>query len=276
MMHETDKDNVWIYGRHAALSMLKYQPERVQEILFLENRRINDLDEQITRLARQHVKPRTVPASTFQKCAGKAHQGVAMLCTRTLEGGESEFIQFINKPRDSEDDPLFILAMDRTQDPRNLGACLRVADAFGIDAVIMERRRNAPLSPVAIKTASGAAGVVPLFRVGNMVRILKTLKKMGIWLFAADPSSTTDLYDAKMSGPIALVMGAEGDGLRRLVRETCDYLIKIPMQGVTASLNLSVATGICAAEIIRQRRLIANQSTTTQSIKSNRDHGTNS
>jgi 23S rRNA (guanosine2251-2'-O)-methyltransferase len=146
-----------------------------------------------------------------------------------------------------------LLVLDGVQDPHNLGACLRTADAAGVIAVIVPRDRAAGLSPVVRKVASGAAETVPLIQVVNLSRTLKWLKERGVWLVGTDDEAKTSLHSAKLDGPLAIVMGAEGAGMRRLTREHCDLLVSIPMAGVVESLNVSVATGVVLYETVRQR-----------------------
>ena len=137
--------------------------------------------------------------------------------------------------------------------PHNLGACLRSADAAGVDAVVVPRDKAADLTPTARKVACGAAEVVPFVRVTNLARTLEGLKERGVWLYGAAGESENTIYNSDLKVPLALVMGAEGSGLRRLTRETCDHLVKLPMAGSVSSLNVSVATGVCLFEVVRQR-----------------------
>jgi 23S rRNA (guanosine2251-2'-O)-methyltransferase len=145
-----------------------------------------------------------------------------------------------------------LLLLDGVEDPRNLGACLRTADAAGIDAVVVPKDHSAPLTAVAIKAATGAAETVPVVRAPNLARCLTWLKEAGVWVVGADSEAERSLYAAKLAPPVAIVLGGEGRGLRRLTRETCDELVKIPMVGAVQSLNVSVATGIVLFELLRQ------------------------
>ena len=148
---------------------------------------------------------------------------------------------------------LLLLVLDGITDPHNLGACLRTADAVGADAVIVPKDRSASLTAVARKVACGAAEHVPVVKVTNLARFLTKLKERNVWVIGTAGEATSDLYKTQFSGSTALVMGAEGSGMRRLTREQCDQLIKIPMAGSVSSLNVSVATGVCLFEIVRQR-----------------------
>jgi len=147
-----------------------------------------------------------------------------------------------------------LLVLDGVQDPHNLGACLRVTEAFGVHAVIAPKDRAVGITPVVSKVASGAAETVPYISVTNLARTLRELKDAGIWVVGTDEAGANDLYDARLAGPLAWVMGAEGEGMRRLTREHCDELVRIPMLGSVESLNVSVASGICLGETVRQRR----------------------
>jgi 23S rRNA (guanosine2251-2'-O)-methyltransferase len=154
---------------------------------------------------------------------------------------------------DAKEGPVLLLVLDGVTDPHNLGACMRSADAAGVDAVIVPRDKSADLSPVSRKVACGAAEVVPFVRVTNLVRTLQALKERGVWLFGAAGEAENSIYDNDLSVSLALVMGAEGSGLRRLTREQCDFLVRLPMAGSVSSLNVSVATGVCLFEARRQR-----------------------
>ncbi len=154
------------------------------------------------------------------------------------------------------DEPL-LLVLDGVQDPHNLGACLRSAEAAGAHAVIIPRDRAAGMTPVVRKSSAGASEVIPVLRVANLARIIRTLKDRGIWVAGTSDEAADDLYGRDLTGPLALVMGSEGQGMRRLTGELCDFLVRIPMAGVIESLNVSVATGVCLFEIRRQRNAAA-------------------
>jgi 23S rRNA (guanosine2251-2'-O)-methyltransferase len=164
--------------------------------------------------------------------------------------GENELPEFL----DALPHPAFLLILDGIQDPHNLGACLRTADAAGVDAVILPRDRSAPLNATVRKVACGAAEFVPVVRVTNLARIMRAIRDRGIWVYGAAGEAESTLYQTDLSGPLALVLGGEGKGLRRLTREHCDGLVSIPLDGSVSSLNVSVATGVCLFEARRQRR----------------------
>ncbi len=159
----------------------------------------------------------------------------------------------LDRVLDAIDGPVLLLVLDNVQDPHNLGACLRVAEAAGVHAVILPRDRSAGLTPVARRAASGAAEVLPILVVTNLARILRDLKAKGVWLLGTSDQAEQSLYGAGLTGSMALVMGGEEKGMRRLTSELCDFLVRIPMLGSVSSLNVSVATGVCLFEMVRQR-----------------------
>jgi 23S rRNA (guanosine2251-2'-O)-methyltransferase len=197
---------------------------------------------------RVHVERST--DDELQRLTGTAkHQGVAAALTATGPLDDYQALALIAATQD----PL-ILVLDSMEDPRNLGACLRTADAAGVDLVVMGRSRGVDITPVVSKVASGAAETQPVARVANLARFMKALQAQNVWIVGTDESGPTAVFDANLTGPLAIVMGAEGKGLRRLTREGCDALVHLPMHGVVESLNVSVAAGICLYECLRQRR----------------------
>jgi len=148
-----------------------------------------------------------------------------------------------------------LLVLDEVQDPHNLGACLRTAEAAGVELVVISKDHSSGITPAVRRAASGAAETLPVIQATNLARVLRTLKKHGIWLVGTSDATTKSLYNMDLAGPLALVMGSEGKGLRRLTAELCDYLVRIPMAGMVESLNVSVATGVCLYEINRQRHI---------------------
>ena len=184
-----------------------------------------------------------------RKAEGTGHQGAVMRVRAPAPRGERELEGLLAETSG----PPLLLVLDGVQDPHNLGACLRSAAAAGVDAVIAPRDRACGLTATVRKVASGGAEVVPFFRVTNLARTLRTLQQAGVWLIGADAAGEGTLYDSDLHGPVALVLGAEGQGLRRLTREHCDLLVRIPMPGAVESLNVSVATGVFLFEAVRQR-----------------------
>jgi 23S rRNA (guanosine2251-2'-O)-methyltransferase len=244
-------DEDLICGLHAVLTALKQHPERVAAIWVNAERADKRMNEVIDAARDARVKFHPVPRAKLDKLAdGQRHQG-AIARLRSIEvGGEAELSEFLTKLPPA---PL-LLILDGVQDPHNFGACLRVADAAGVHAVILPRDRTAPLSAVARRAASGAAETVRLFQVTNLARALDAIKQAGVWLYGTAEDAPEDIYDTHLTGSLALVLGGEGDGLRRLTREHCDRLIRIPMAGKVESLNVSVAAAIILYEALRQRK----------------------
>jgi 23S rRNA (guanosine2251-2'-O)-methyltransferase len=239
-----------VVGLHAVLEALKRHPERVSGIWVSTEREDRRVGEVVAAAHAAGVKFHKVPRAKLDGMAeGLRHQGVVARLRSKPVGGEAELADFISGLTDS----CLLLVLDGVQDPHNLGACLRVADAAGVQAVILPRDRSAPLSAVARRAAAGAAETVTLFEVVNLARTLGKIKEAGIWVVGATHDAPQPLYGADLKGRIAFVLGGEGEGLRRLTREHCDVLVQIPMGGQVQSLNVSVATGICLFEAVRQR-----------------------
>jgi 23S rRNA (guanosine2251-2'-O)-methyltransferase len=192
----------------------------------------------------------TTDTQQLDKLAGGGkHQGIVAQCQMPQPLNESTLDPMLEYP----DHPLLFLVLDGVQDPHNLGACLRTADAAGVDAVIIPRDRAVSLTSTVIKVASGAAYTVPVISVTNLSRTMRYMQDAGVWFVGTDGASSQSLYELELTGSIAIVMGAEGSGLRRLTKEVCDYLVNLPMAGSVESLNVSVATGVCLYEVVRQR-----------------------
>lgn len=240
-----------VVGWHAVLAVLRQAPERVLAIQ-IDRARKGPRRAQLLDAARAAgiAVEETTGEVLDRQAGGAEHQGVVARCRAAAERTEGELPAYLA----TLDGPPLLLVLDNIQDPHNLGACLRSADAAGVHAVILPRDNSAPLTAVVRKVASGAADSLALFRVANLARALDTLKEAGVWLVGAAGEATQELYDIDLTGPTALVLGAEGSGLRRLTSEKCDHLVRIPMAGTVESLNVSVATGICLFEAVRQRR----------------------
>ena len=241
-----------ILGLHAVRGAVKREPDRI-EALWVDKRRKDQRLGDILALARRHgVKVQSVSREELDKLAdGARHQGVVARFAGTPAGSEDTLWDLL----DSLDSSPLLLVLDGVTDPHNLGACLRTADAAGVNAVIAPRDRAAGLTPVVRKVASGAAESVPFVQVTNLARTLDAIKERGVWVVGADGDVDDSLYGADLSGPLAVVFGAEGQGLRRLTRERCDHLVAIPMAGQVESLNVSVACGVVLFEVRRQRNL---------------------
>jgi len=231
---------------------LKLSPERVLKVLSVG--RFNNDQEDIALLL--HNLGLKLEVLDKQRLAAVVesdqHQGIAVQVRAKSELGDRELAQRIDAGSSST--PWLFLVLDQVQDPHNLGACLRTADAAGAHGLIVPKDNSAPLSPIVHKVASGAAETVDIFRVSNLSRSLDNMKQKGIWLLGTSDKATDSLYAQDMRGPIALVMGAEGKGMRRLTEQACDVLMRLPMAGdCVSSKNVSVATGVCLYEALRQR-----------------------
>ncbi|MBM3374223.1 MAG: 23S rRNA (guanosine(2251)-2'-O)-methyltransferase RlmB [Betaproteobacteria bacterium] len=238
-----------IHGFHAVTSRLRSRAEAVREI-YVDAARQDRRSRDLQALAEgKGVRVIAVDAKRLDGMAGgERHQGVVAR------------VEAVKLPTHIDDvleglaEPPLLLILDGVTDPHNLGACLRVADGMGAHAVIAPKDHAVGLNATVAKVASGAADSVPYIMVTNLARTMRELKDRGIWLIGADERAENDLYSIKLGGPLAWVLGAEGEGMRRLTRETCDELARIPMLGSVESLNVSVSAGICLAESRRQRR----------------------
>ena len=241
----------WIYGIHAVHTMLKSAPQRVKE-LYVQRGRLDDRLQKIHKLAEQHGV--ALQWATVKQLDGKAegrHQGVMALCSP----GETYDESFLLKLAEERGGDAFFLMLDGVTDPHNLGACLRAADGAGVQAVIVPKDNSVGLTPVVSKVACGAAETMPLVMVTNLTRTLEKLQQQGAWVVGTTGDAEKLIYDIDLKGPMVLVMGAEGAGMRQLTQKQCDFLVKLPMAGGVSSLNVSVATGICLYEVVRQRTI---------------------
>lgn len=240
-----------IYGFNAVRSAVERDAESLERIWVDRSRR----DERMRRLvasinAHGVVMERVSRADLDQRCPGVRHQGVVAQCNSVMPLSDKSLWQLLDRLQS----PPFLLVLDGVQDPHNLGACLRSAAAAGVDAVIAPRDRAVGMTPVVRKVASGGADVVPFVQVTNLARVLHELQSRGVWTVGASGDTDNSIYDADLRGPLALILGSEGKGLRRLTREHCDLLVAIPMTDRVESLNVSVAAGVCLFEAARQRR----------------------
>jgi 23S rRNA (guanosine2251-2'-O)-methyltransferase len=238
-----------IYGMHAVRVMLERNAERVLTVR-LAQRRDDPRAREIEELARRNARPlqRVDLHSLRQQLGDVAHQGVAAEITPLPPWSEDELLDALQTARA----PL-LLTLDGVQDPHNLGACLRTADACGALAVVVPRDRAAQLTPAVRKVAAGAADTTPVVAVTNLVRTLRLLKDAGLWIVAADAAATMRAREVDLTGPVVLVLGAEGTGLRQLTRQNCDFLVSLPQRGAVESLNVSVAAAMLLYEALRQR-----------------------
>ncbi len=244
-----------VHGLHAVESLIKNNRDNISELVVLKGRH----DKRLSRLLRQAkgLPSRQMTRSEMDSIANtKTHQGVIAYLDVSSGESQGKLIEENDLPAflDALEGVPLILLLDGVTDPHNLGACLRSADAAGVHLVITPKDRSVGLTATVRKVASGAVDSVSLCQVTNLARSIETLKTAGIWVAGAAGEATDTLYEIDFRGPMAMVMGAEGSGLRRLTREKCDYLMKIPMAGEVSSLNVSVATGICLFEAVRQRQ----------------------
>ena len=239
----------WLYGIHAIEAVMEREPERLIELYILKGRDDKPVNNMVSQARQFGISVQFCQRKALdEKVNGEQHQGVVARARPGKQYDESDLDRIV-----ADSAKPFLLILDGVTDPHNLGACLRTADAAGIDAIVVPKDNSVALTPVVRKVASGAADLVPLVQVTNLARTLRQLQDAGVWIIGTAGEAQQSLYDCKMLGPVALVMGAEGKGMRRLTREHCDELIKLPMAGTVSSLNVSVATGICLYEIVRQR-----------------------
>lgn len=248
-------DVMWIYGFHAISAALVQHPDRVKEVVFLKGRNDKRIDQLLDEVNGVGVRFRFADKNSFDRTLQKQelqearHQGVLALTTAApvLKEGDLEALL------ERLDEPPLLLVLDGVTDPHNIGACLRTCDAAGAHGLIVPKDKSATLTPTAVKIASGASNTIPFFAVTNLARTLEMLKARGVWVYGTAGEARQSIYQTKLTGPVALVMGAEGEGMRRLTRELCDELVYIPMAGAVSSLNVSVAAGVSLFEIVRQR-----------------------
>lgn len=248
------KGDTYIHGIHAVRSAVKYAPAQVAEVWLDRARRDARMQRLNEALRNLDVPVRKVERRVLDSLVpDAAHQGVVARYVGPPPRGDAELSRFL----DALDEPPFLLILDQVQDPHNLGACMRSAEAAGVDALIAPRDRAVGMTPAVYKVASGAAERLPFFQVTNLARVLRDLKARGIWLIGAAGEAEATLYDADMTGALGIVMGAEGTGMRRLTREACDAVVRIPMRGEVESLNVSAACAVMLFEAVRQRFAIS-------------------
>ena len=239
------------FGIHAVDSLLRRAPQRILALFVQTDRNDKRIQSLLTLAKNQGVSVTRVPKSDLDTKVAERHQGVvAVIEPASSEGNLSErdlvaYVSGVERP--------LVLVLDGVTDPHNLGACLRSADAAGVHVVVVPKDNSAELNATARKVASGAAEAIPLVRVTNLARTLNALKEAGLWVVGTTGEADTVLYDQDLTLPVVIVMGAEGPGMRRLTTDACDFLVKLPMAGDVSSLNVSVATGVCLFEAVRQR-----------------------
>lgn len=245
----TDQDK--IYGIHAVQASLKANADKITALYVFKGRRDQKI-QKITDAAQSHnLKINLVDKKELDALCQGNHQGVVALVERGKALEEADLYEMV---KDAKKDPL-ILILDGVTDPHNLGACLRSADGAGVMAVAIPKDNSASVNDTVRKVASGAVETIPVIPVTNLARCIKKLQELGLWVTGLAGEADSSLYEEDLTGPRVVVLGAEGSGMRRLTKEHCDFLVKIPMQGSVSSLNVSVATGVVLFEALRQRQL---------------------
>ena len=240
----------YVYGVHAVTALLANRL-RPTKLLYVNEERIDKRIQDLINLAEsQKISIEKLSTQKMnQQFSEYTHQGIVAVAGKLQEYCQADLINLLELSKK----PSLILILDGVTDPHNLGACLRSADAAGVDFVVIPKDKNASVTPIVSKVACGALESIPLVRVTNLARALETIKAEGVWIYGAAGEANTSLYNLDCKGSIAIVMGAEDKGLRHLTRDLCDGLFSLPMQGTVTSLNVSVATGVCLYEAIRQR-----------------------
>lgn len=239
-----------LFGLHSIQSALNYSPKKINKAWIDNQRHDKRLSKAIDELLELGIEPIKVDRKQLDRMSeGNNHQGIVIEVEMPGELSENELQSAVENLQATA----LYLVLDNVQDPHNLGACLRTADAAGAHGVIITKDNATGITPTVCKVASGAAETVPVYQVTNLSRTLRWLKDQGIWVIGAAGDTKQTAYQTDFTVPLALVVGAEGKGLRRLTSETCDMLVSLPMQGQVESLNLSVATGVLLYEVLRQR-----------------------
>ncbi len=245
------KSNELIYGIHAVESAIRNQPETVLQLFLQQGRNDNRIKKIIDIAKNSGITIQSITSARLkEKCPKARHQGIVAEIRRS----QSSVVSLDDV---LEKESILLLILDEVQDPHNIGACLRTADAIGVDAVIVSKNRSPALTPVIRNVASGAAETVPYIMVSNLAQALEKIKQSNVWVMGTSGDCEQTIYDTGVNNRLALVMGSEGKGMRRLTREACDELVSIPMQGSVESLNISVATAVCLYEIRRQQKLVS-------------------
>lgn len=240
-----------LLGRNAVREAIK-SGRSINRILIAEGSHGGSISEIINLAKERHLVLQNISTDKLDMlCGGQRHQGVAAYAAPV---DYVELDDILNLAKDRGEDP-FLILLDELEDPHNLGAILRTADAVGAHGILIPKHRSCPLSSVVAKTSAGAVEYVPVARIGNVSQTLENLKKQGLWVAGADMDGTENYYEANLTGPIVLVIGSEGHGVSRLTKEACDFIVKIPMRGKVNSLNASNAAAILAYEILKQRTL---------------------
>jgi 23S rRNA (guanosine2251-2'-O)-methyltransferase len=243
----------YIYGLHTVRHALRLNPDKVLSVWVQDNKKnnkeVNDILQLSVKIGIHHEY---VPKATLDKHAGNAqHQGIVIRCKTRSVAGMLELDEIL---KNKDHAPPLLLILDGIQDPQNLGACIRTANAAGVDAVIIPKDKSVGVNATVSKVASGGVENTPVITVTNLSRTINYLQNAGVWVVGADNKAENSLYEIDLTVPLAIVLGAEAKGIRPNTRKHCDYLASLPMHGIVESLNVSVAAGICLYEVIRQRR----------------------
>ena len=243
-----------LFGLHSVQAALDYSPKNIQQAWVDTGRQDKRLTKAIDDLLDLGIQPEKVDRKRLDRLSdSNNHQGIVIEVEMPGELSESDLKSAVENLTETA----LFLVLDNVQDPHNLGACLRTADGTGVHGVIITKDNATGITPTVCKVASGAAETVPVYQVTNLARTLRWLKDQGLWIMGADGETSQTLYSTDFTVPMAIVVGAEGKGLRRLTKEQCDVLMSIPMLGRVESLNLSVATGVLLFEAVRQRLLVS-------------------
>lgn len=238
-----------LYGLHTVYAALKHPLRQIQAIYILNSRNDQRMQSIIDDAKAKQIKIIPLTQKALEnRFPNINHQGCIAEVSPLPKLDEKDIFNLIK-----QDIPLLLLILDGVTDPHNLGACIRTADATGVHAVIIPKDKNASITPVVSKVACGATETIPVISVTNLARTIEQLKSHNCWVYGADGEANTSLYQLDLKGSIAIILGAEGTGLRRLTKESCDQLFSIPMLGSVESLNVSVATGVCLYEVVRQK-----------------------
>ncbi|MGZ4959528.1 MAG: 23S rRNA (guanosine(2251)-2'-O)-methyltransferase RlmB [Methylomonas sp.] len=243
-----------LFGIHAVQAALEYSPQKIQSVWVDSQRQDARLKQVIDELAGLGIFPEKTDRKKLDRMAdGKNHQGIVAAVELPAMRSENQLKNDVEVLTETP----FYLVLDQVQDPHNLGACLRTADAVGVHGIIVTKDNAAGITPTVCKVASGAAETVPVYQVTNLARTLRWLKEQNIWIMGAAGEAEQTVYDMQLDMPLAIVMGTEGSGMRHLTRQHCDFLVKIPMVGQVESLNVSVAAGVLMYEAFRQKQVAA-------------------
>lgn len=241
-----------LFGIHAVQAALEHSPQKIKQAWVDQQRQDARLKQVLDDLLALGIRPEKTERKKLDRMAdGKNHQGIVVAVELPAMRGEDQ----LKRDVEALTETAFYLVLDQVQDPHNLGACLRTADAVGAHGIIVTKDNAAGITPTVCKVASGAAETVPVYQVTNLARVLRWLKEQNIWIMGAAGEAEQTIYDMRLDMPLALVMGTEGTGMRHLTRQHCDFLVKIPMAGQVESLNVSVAAGVMLYEIFRQKHV---------------------